>query len=123
MASSVLLTPVNVFFSASCCSPLDLPAQKQVVSVDGEYSEIAETECGTSVFAAGSTIYQLSGVDLASRDLEAVDMTDDADCASSSGAPATAECYRCVVPCTFHVYRRRLLACFLFETAVHTILL
>jgi len=70
------------------------PGQMKVVSVDGEYSDMAETGHGTPVFAAGDTIYALSGVDLVARELAAVDMMDDPECASSSGAPNTADCYR-----------------------------
>jgi len=68
------------------------------VSLDGEYSEIAETNCGTSIFAAGDTIFALTGIDLVSREFEVVDMaTDDGDCANSLGASDNAECYRCVM--------------------------
>jgi len=63
---------------------------------NSEYSEIADTSCGTSIFAAGDKIYQLNGVDLASRELDVVDMTADPDC-TFYGAPATGDCYRWVL--------------------------
>lgn len=75
-----------------------------MVSIDGEYSEIAETDCGTSVIAAGDTIYELSGVDLGSRELEVVAMiADDGDCLTDTKAPSTADCYRCAV-CALSVW-------------------
>lgn len=58
----------------------------------GEYSEVAETSCGASVFAAGNTIYELSGYDLESRTLEVWDLSPD-DC-GIEGVPSTADCYR-----------------------------
>lgn len=65
----------------------------QVVSVDGEHSEIAETSCGTSVMAVGSTVYELSGDGaLGTRSLEAVEMSAGDDC-SITGVPSTADCY------------------------------
>lgn len=57
-----------------------------------EYSEIADTSCGSSIFAAGSTIYELSGVDLAPRVSEVVSMT--ADDFSFSEYPVADDCYR-----------------------------
>ncbi|CAM9229043.1 unnamed protein product, partial [Pylaiella littoralis] len=63
----------------------------RVVSVGDDVSEIAETSCGTSAFAAGSTIYELSGVDLRTRELEALDMSSDS-CITAS-TPSTADCY------------------------------
>lgn len=62
--------------------------------MDGEHSDIAETSCGTSVMAVGSTVYELSGDgDLGTRSLEAVDMSAGDEC-SITGVPSTAECYR-----------------------------
>lgn len=58
----------------------------------GEYSEVAETSCGASVFAAGNTIYELSGYDLESRTLEVWDLSPDA--CGIEGVPSTADCYR-----------------------------
>lgn len=75
------------------------PVHMKVVSVDGECSDMAGRGLGTPAFAAGNTVYALSGVDLVDRELEAVDMTAGADCASTSGAPATADCYRLVASC------------------------
>eukprot|EP00752_Nemacystus_decipiens_P004637 g4231.t1 len=63
----------------------------RVASVGGEYSEVAETSCGTSVFAAGDTIYELSGYDLESRTLEVWELSPD-DCSIDS-VPSTADCY------------------------------
>lgn len=77
--------------------PAVLPTNMKVVSVDGEYSEIAETSCGTSVFAVGSTIYELRDVTLAPREFGEFEvismMADDGSCsfARTDNAP---DCYR-----------------------------
>ncbi|CAM9228968.1 unnamed protein product [Pylaiella littoralis] len=66
--------------------------EDRIVSVEGELSEISETSCGTSIFAVGSTIYELSGAaDLESRGLGVLDMFSDA-CVTAD-TPSTADCY------------------------------
>ncbi|CBN78563.2 expressed unknown protein (Partial), partial [Ectocarpus siliculosus] len=65
----------------------------KIVSVDGDYSEILDTSCGTSAVAVGSTVYELSGVgDLDSRGLELLDMTPSSTCVTAD-TPDTADCY------------------------------
>lgn len=64
--------------------------------MEGELTEIVETSCGKEVIAVGTTIYELSGVDFGSRELEVVDL-------SSGGctiptAPSSADCYRFAHP-------------------------
>lgn len=66
----------------------------QVVSVGDDVSEIFETSCGALAFAAGSTIYELTDVDLGSRELEVLDLSS-SSCTTSS-APSSADCYTCV---------------------------
>ncbi|CAM9861982.1 unnamed protein product, partial [Ectocarpus sp. 12 AP-2014] len=66
---------------------------ERIVSVDGDYSEILDTSCGTSAVAVGSTVYELSGVgDLDSRGLEVLDMTPSSTCVTAD-TPDTADCY------------------------------
>lgn len=67
-----------------------------MVSVDGEYSDIAETSCGISIFTVDSTIYELNGIDLIAREFEVVNMSADDDCSDPVTRDA-AECYGCVV--------------------------
>eukprot|EP00903_Cladosiphon_okamuranus_P014284 g13267.t1 len=68
----------------------------RVVSVDGEYSEIAETSCGTSVFAVGSTMYELHDVTLAPREFGEFEvismMADDGSCSFTRTDDAP-DCY------------------------------
>lgn len=74
---------------------MSLGPVSQIVSVDGDYSEILDTSCGTSAVAVGSTVYELSGVgDLDSRELEVLDMTPSSTCVTAD-TPDTADCYRC----------------------------
>lgn len=97
----------GAFFVGSCCPHASHDAYirivwrifflalHQIVSVEGELSEISETSCGTSIFAVGSTIYELSGAaDLESRGLGVLDMFSDA-CVTAD-TPSTADCYTCV---------------------------
>ena len=67
----------------------------QVASVNGGYSGVLETTCGSSIIAVGDTLYELSGVDLIERDDDVVDMSS-ADC-TGVDIDQPADCYRCVV--------------------------
>lgn len=80
----------------------------QVAFVEGELTEVVEASCGKEVIAVGTTIYELSGVDFGSRELEVVDLSS-GDCTIST-APASADCYRfarlrVVGCCTMHTRR------------------
>lgn len=63
-----------------------------MAKVEGEYSEVVETSCGALGIAVGSTVYELSGVDLGDRTLEVVSMSS-GDC-TVSNAVSGSECYR-----------------------------
>ncbi|CAM9229122.1 unnamed protein product [Pylaiella littoralis] len=68
---------------------------EKVASIEGELSEVVETSCDKLVIASGDTIYELSDVDLGSRELEFVDMSAD-DCrreGASGDVPDDASCY------------------------------
>ena len=67
----------------------------QIAKVGGEYMGILETVCGTSVIAVGSTVYELSGVSLASRTLEVLTMST-SECSEVADVPSSASCYRYV---------------------------
>ncbi len=74
------------------------PPENQIVSVDGELSEIFFDTCGW-FFEVDDTLHYISGIDdLGSPELEVVDMTDDDSACDRDrmGASATADCYRCV---------------------------
>lgn len=64
----------------------------QTALVDGGYTEVLETSCGSSVIAIGSTIYELSGIDLENRDLEVLTMSSDS--CTTANTPSSADCYR-----------------------------
>ncbi|CAM9182220.1 unnamed protein product, partial [Ectocarpus sp. 12 AP-2014] len=50
------------------------PATESLVAkVEGEYSEVVETSCGSSAILVGSTVYELSGVDFGGRGLGVAD--------------------------------------------------
>lgn len=88
--TNILFPPCLSFFLFSFLS-------SQVASIEGELSEVVETSCDKLVIASGDTIYELSDVDLGSRELEFVDMSAD-DCrreGASGDVPDDASCYRC----------------------------
>lgn len=61
--------------------------------IDGDYSEVLETTCDTSIVAVGSTLYEISGLgDLSKREMEVVDMASH-DCITED-TPSSAKCYR-----------------------------
>ncbi|CAM9521430.1 unnamed protein product [Scytosiphon promiscuus] len=62
-----------------------------VAKVEGGYSEVVETDCGALGIAVGSTLYELSGVDLGDRTVEVVSMSAD-DC-TVSNTPSGSDCY------------------------------
>ncbi|CAB1097604.1 unnamed protein product [Ectocarpus sp. CCAP 1310/34] len=72
------------------------PATESLVAkVEGEYSEVVETSCGSSAILVGSTVYELSGVDFGGRSLGVADLSAD-DCAGDGvipTAPSDADCY------------------------------
>lgn len=67
----------------------------QVASVDEEAVEILETDCGSSVIVVNDVLFELSGVDLQSREMQVVDVTS-IDCAESNidGISSDSDCYR-----------------------------
>ncbi len=86
----------------------DLPSRLkiQIVSVDGELSEISpqyfcfEGRCPCEwFFYVDDTLHYISGLEyLGSPEVEAIYMTDDDSTCDRDrmGASATADCYRCV---------------------------
>ena len=63
--------------------------------MDGGYSGILETSCGTEAIAAGDTLYTLNDVELKERGFDVVSMSS-AEC-SNVVISKPADCYRCVV--------------------------
>ncbi|CAN0002661.1 unnamed protein product, partial [Ectocarpus sp. 8 AP-2014] len=72
------------------------PATESLVAkVEGEYSEVVETSCGSSAILVGSTVYELSGVDFGGRGLGVAELSAD-ECAGDGvipDAPSDADCY------------------------------
>lgn len=64
----------------------------QIALVGGDYSEILETVCGTSVIAVGSTLYELDGVDLDSREFGVASLST-ATCTLDDTWGPSAACY------------------------------
>lgn len=91
-------------FRVRCDDPNRLPQLRfadifslQVASVNGGYSEVLETTCGSLIIAVGETLYELSGVEFIDRETDLVDMSS-AECSGVDTAQP-ADCYRCVVCC------------------------
>ncbi|CAN0229824.1 unnamed protein product [Ascophyllum nodosum] len=73
----------------------DIPSSGQrVAAVDGQYLGVLETSCDTLVISVGENLYDLSGVDLVTRNMEAVE-TSSINCADANFADASsdAECF------------------------------
>lgn len=68
--------------------------------MNGGYSGVLETSCGSSAIAVGDTLYELSGVEFTERDRTVIDMSS-ADCEEVTIAEP-ADCYRCVL-CNLYV--------------------
>lgn len=64
---------------------------------NGSYSDIAWTSCGTSIFASGDTIYELSGVDLEFSDIDEIELSGDECDILLDEVPDDSDCYGCVV--------------------------
>eukprot|EP00904_Undaria_pinnatifida_P009229 jgi/Undpi1/5436/HiC_scaffold_2.g00715.m1 len=63
----------------------------KVAFVNGGYSGVLETSCGSSAIAVGDTLYELSGVEFTERDRTVIDMSS-ADCEEVTIAEP-ADCY------------------------------
>lgn len=69
-----------------------------MASVDDEAVEILETDCGSSVIVVNDVLFELSGVDLQTREMQVVDVTS-IDCAESNidDISSSSDCYRYMV--------------------------
>lgn len=72
-----------------------LPLFQVAVVDNAQYLQVLETSCEKSLIAVGSTLYELSGVDLRERKMGVVEMSPKDSCGFDEEAD-DAECFTCV---------------------------